>query len=166
MKCLTMTKKNEKDKVRERYQKWAKKRTTTNASNADKSAALVEVMVLAACVDGILVEGEANALRAMIMSTPGFEALDREGLARAVDTISERVAKEGLERRFDSIAQTLGDDSALREEAFLLATAFVHFDGEVGDEEQSFLNELQRVLKISDEQASDIDATLGEFRGE
>lgn len=162
-----MTKKSEKEKVRERYQKWAKKRTASvKATNAEKSEALVEVMVIAACVDGILVEGEAAALRAMIISTPGFEGMSSEGLARTVDSISERVAKEGIEARFNAIAATLGDDNDLREEAFLLATAFVHFDGEVGDEEQSFLNELQKALKISDERASDIDATLGEFRGE
>ncbi len=161
-----MTKKSEKEKVRERYQTWAKKRTASSDTSGERSEALVEVMVLAACIDGILVEGEAKALRAMILSTPGFEALDSEGLARTVDVISQRVGKEGIESRVKAIAAALGDDLALRENAFLYATAFVHFDGEVGDEEQSFLNELQQALKLSDEQASDIDATLGDLRGE
>ena len=98
-----MTKKSEKEKVRERYQTWAKKRGASTNTSGERSEALVEVMVLAACIDGILVEGEAKALRAMILSTPGFEGLDSEGLARTVDVISQRVGKEGIASRFKAI---------------------------------------------------------------
>jgi hypothetical protein len=40
---------------------------------------------------------------------------------------------------------------------------FVHWDGEVGDEEQAYLDLLQRELHISDERASHIDSVLAEW---
>lgn len=125
--------------------------------------ALVETMVIAACIDGILAPNESEQLAALILSTPGFDQLDNKGLARAVEDVAERVATDGIEARVKHIATTLGDAIQLREEAFMLATLFVHFDGEVGEEEQEFLDLLQRELKISDERASHIDAVLAEL---
>jgi tellurite resistance protein len=160
-----MAKDSDSKTVRERYRAWAKKRgAPERALPADKSAALVETMVMAACIDGVLVDGEATALRSLILSTPGFEGLDGEGLSSMVDSVARRIAAEGIEARVDAIAAALGEDPSLREDAFLLATAFVHFDGEVGDEEQSLLELLQRALDISDERASDIDARVAELR--
>jgi tellurite resistance protein len=160
-----MSTKNDPMSVRERYRNWAKKRGAPGpALPPDKSEALVETMVIAACIDGVLVDGEATALRTMILSTPGFEGLDRDGLARKVEAVAQRIAEEGIEARMKAIAEALGDEPSLREEAFLLATAFVQFDGEVGEEEQSFLDELQKILQISDERASHIDAIVAELR--
>jgi tellurite resistance protein len=151
--------------VRERYRAWAKERGAPDrVLPEDKSAALVETMVIAACIDGVLVDGEATALRSLILSTPGFEQLDSDGLSSMVDAVARRIADEGIDARVAAIAGVLKDDPSLREDAFLLATAFVHFDGEVGDEEQSLLELLQRVLDISDERASDIDARVSELR--
>lgn len=132
-----------------------------DASSAQHGA-LVETMVIAACIDGILAPGEDEVLAAQILSTPGFEALDNKGLAATVEAVADRVSKDGLEARLAAIAFALGEDRALREEAFRLATLFVHYDGEVGDEEQSFLDVLQKRLEISDERASHIDAELTE----
>jgi uncharacterized membrane protein YebE (DUF533 family) len=160
-----MATKNDPKSVRERYSDWAKKRGAPGPTlPPDKSAALVETMVIAACIDGVLVEGEATALRTMILSTPGFEGLDRDGLSRTVEAVAQRIANEGIEARVKAIADALGDEPSLREEAFLLATAFVQFDGEIGEEEQSFLDELQKILQISDERASHIDAVVAELR--
>jgi tellurite resistance protein len=125
--------------------------------------ALVETMVIAACIDGILAPNESEQLAALILSTPGFEKLDNKGLAHAVEDVAERVATDGIEARVRQIAATLGDAVPLREEAFMLATLFVHFDGEVGEEEQEFLDLLQREMRISDERASHIDAVLAEL---
>jgi uncharacterized membrane protein YebE (DUF533 family) len=160
-----MATKNDPKSVRDRYSEWAKKRGAPGPTlPPDKSAALVETMVIAACIDGVLVEGEATALRTMILSTPGFEGLDREGLSRTVDSVAQRIASEGIEARVKAIAESLGAEPSLREEAFLLATAFVQFDGEVGEEEQSFLDELQKILGITDERASHINAVVAELR--
>ncbi|MEZ4409437.1 MAG: hypothetical protein R3A52_23650 [Polyangiales bacterium] len=102
--------------------------------SSDAQEALVEVMTIAACVDGMLEEGEGRALAMQILATPGFEGLDNHALARTVEAIALRVATEGIPARLHAIAQAIGDDLHTREEAFALATLFVLFDGEVGDE--------------------------------
>lgn len=129
----------------------------------EQNEVLVETMVIAACIDGILAPGEADTLAKLIRSTPGFETLDNKGLARTVQSIADGIARDGLEVRMDKIASVLGDCEDLKDEAFLLATLFAHYDGEVGEEEQSFLDLLQQKLGISDERASHIDAVLTEM---
>src|SRR5688572_22629519 len=77
--------------------------------------ALVETMVIAACIDGVLAPGESEALASLILDMPTFEKLDNKGLARTVETISERVADEGLDSRVQWIAKTLGKSPSLCE---------------------------------------------------
>lgn len=125
-------------------------------------AALVETMTIAACVDGMLEEGEGRALALQILATPGFEHLDNHSLAEMVEDIVTRVAEEGISARVKSIAKSIGSDERTREECFALATLFVLFDGEIGDEEQEFLDDLQRALHISDDRASHITSLLAE----
>lgn len=145
-----------------RHNAYARRGGLKVAPTPAQSDALVETMVLAACVDGILAPGESEALATQILATPGFESLDNKGLIRTVEEMIARVSAEGLAQRIKSIARSLGDRTALREEAFMLATLFVLYDGEVADEEQSFLDALQRELDLSDEQASHINAVLSE----
>ena len=128
--------------------------------NADE--ALLESMTIAACVDGHLETDECHQLCEQIRATPGFDHLDNHALGRIVEGYILRIAAEGISARVRDIAKTLGDDVEAREEAFALATLFVLFDGEVGDEEQEFLEELQRALHISDERASDISSRVAE----
>jgi tellurite resistance protein len=125
--------------------------------------ALVETMVIATCIDGILSPGESEALAALILDTPGFESLDNKALARVVERVASNIASDGLDARVKSIAKALEDDEPLREQAFMLATLFVHWDGEVGEEEQEYLNSLQDALRINDERASHIDSVLAEW---
>jgi tellurite resistance protein len=132
-------------------------------TTAQQNEALVETMVIAACIDGILAPGESETLASLILDTPGFEALDNKGLARAVQNVADAISRDGLEARVKKIAAVLGERDHLRDEAFMLATLFVHYDGEVGEEEQAFLDLLQRELRISDERASHIDAVLTEM---
>ena len=124
--------------------------------------ALVEIATSAACIDGTLEAGEARALATQILATPGFEHLDGEALGRTVEAIALQVAAEGIPARIKSIARAIGNDAETREEAFALATLFVLFDGEVGDEEQELLELLQRELHISDERASHITSLLAD----
>ncbi len=124
--------------------------------------ALVEVATIAACIDGSLEQGEVRALAMQILATPGFENLDGEALARTVEAIALQVAAEGIPARVKAIAKAIGNDHETREEAFALATLFVLFDGEVGDEEQELLELLQKALHISDERASHITSLLAD----
>ena len=145
-----------------RHSAYAKRGGPKEAASQAQSDALVEIMVIAACVDGILAPGEAEALATQILATPGFEKLDNKGLMRTVEQVIERVSRDGIGPRLKTIAGTLGDRTALREEAFMLATLFVLYDGEVAEEEQSFLDLLQQELEITDERASHINAVLSE----
>ena len=124
--------------------------------------ALLEVMTIAACVDGSLESDESHQLAEQIRATPGFTHLDNQALARTVEGFILRIAAEGIPARVRAIAKAIGDDIEAREEAFALATLFVLFDGEVGDEEQEFLEVLQKGLHLSDERASHISSLLAE----
>ncbi len=132
------------------------------APGKPQNDALVETMVIAACVDGLLSPGESDALATQIFATPGFEHLDNKQLARTVEAAATRVASEGIAGRVSAIGHALGRGTALGEEAFLLATLFVLFDGEVGEEEQEFLDLLQRQLGVTDERASHLTALLAD----
>lgn len=129
----------------------------------EQNEALVELMVIAACIDGILAPGEKETLSEMIRAMPGFDLLDNKGLARAVNEVTERVARDGIDVRVEVIARELGHSQKLKEHAFSLACVFVHFDGEVGDEEQNFLTALQQKLGLSDERASHLDSLITEY---
>lgn len=129
---------------------------------SDAAQALVEVMCISSCVDGILVEGETEDLARQILDTPGFLHLDADGLANTLANVAKKVSEEGLDARAKAIAKALGPDRNARDEAFTLASVFVLYDGEVGPEEQEWLDMLQRALEISDEEASHITAVLAE----
>ena len=130
--------------------------------SAQAQQALVEVATIAACIDGELESGEARALATQILATPGFEKYDGEQLGRTVEAIALQVAAEGIPARVRAIAKAIGNDPQTREEAFALATLFVLFDGEVGDEEQELLELLQKELHISDARASHITSLLAD----
>lgn len=151
-------------KFQHKHQKYATiaQREAREKPSQEALAALVETMTIAACVDGMLEEGEGRALALQILATPGFDHLDNHSLAQMVEEIVTRVAEEGISARVKAIARAIGSDERTREECFALATLFVLFDGEVGDEEQEFLDELQHALHVSDDRASHITSLLAE----
>lgn len=140
----------------------AKPRESLVPPAPEAAEALLEVMTIAACVDGKMAPDESHQLCEQIRATPGFTHLDNHALARTVEGFVLRIAAEGIPARVRTIAKAIGDDIDAREEAFALATLFVLFDGEVGDDEQEFLELLQRALHLSDERASHISSLLAE----
>lgn len=125
-------------------------------------AALVETMIIAACIDGMLEPGELDSLALQILATPGFDHLDRHSIGAMIEQMVTRIAEDGIAVRVKAIAAAIGEDDRTREECFALATLFVLYDGEVGDEEQEFLEALQRALQLSDERASHISSLLAD----
>ena len=144
------------------YTRVAPQRVSLVPPAPEASEALLEVMTIAACVDGSLESDESHQLCEQIRATPGFQHLDNQALARTVESFVLRIAAEGIAARVRAIAKAIGDDIEAREEAFALATLFVLFDGEVGDEEQEFLELLQKGLHLSDDRASHISSLLAE----
>lgn len=140
----------------------AKPRESLVPPAPEAAEALLEVMTIAACVDGKMAPDESHQLCEQIRATPGFTHLDNRALARTVEGFVLRIAAEGIPARVRTIAKAIGDDIEAREEAFALATLFILFDGEVGDEEQEFLELLQKALHLSDERASHISSLLAE----
>ena len=140
----------------------AKPRESLVPPAPEAAEALLEVMTIAACVDGKMAPDESHQLCEQIRATPGFTHLDNHALARTVEGFVLRIAAEGIPARVRTIAKAIGDDMDAREEAFALATLFVLFDGEVGDDEQEFLELLQKALHLSDERASHISSLLAE----
>jgi len=140
----------------------AKPRESLVPPAPEAAEALLEVMTIAACVDGKMAPDESHQLCEQIRATPGFTHLDNHALARTVEGFVLRIAAEGIPARVRTIAKAIGDDIDAREEAFALATLFVLFDGEVGDDEQEFLELLQKALHLSDERASHISSLLAE----
>jgi len=140
----------------------AKPRESLVPPAPEAAEALLEVMTIAACVDGKMAPAESHQLCEQIRATPGFTHLDNHALARTVEGFVLRIAAEGIPARVRTIAKAIGDDMEAREEAFALATLFVLFDGEVGDDEQEFLEMLQKALHLSDERASHISSLLAE----
>lgn len=144
------------------YARVAKPRESLVPPAPEAAEALLEVMTIAACVDGRIETQESHQLCEQIRATPGFTHLDNAALGRTVEGFVLRIAAEGIPARTRAIAKAIGDDIEAREEAFALATLFVLFDGEVGDEEQEFLELLQKALHLSDERASHISSLLAE----
>jgi tellurite resistance protein len=149
-------------KKHKHYARVAKARESLVPAAPEAAEALLEVMTIAACVDGKLETQESHQLCEQIRATPGFTHLDNHALGRTVEGFMLRIAAEGLGARVRAIAKAIGDDIEAREEAFALATLFVLFDGEVGDEEQEFLELLQKGLHLSDDRASHISSLLVE----
>lgn len=149
-------------KKHKHYAQVAKPRESLVPPPPGAPEALLEVMTIAACVDGSLEQEESHQLAEQIRATPGFQHLDNQTLARTVEGFILRIAAEGIPARVRAIAKAIGDDIEAREEAYALATLFVLFDGEVGDEEQEFLELLQAGLHLSDERASNISSLLAE----
>ncbi|MEZ4393893.1 MAG: tellurite resistance TerB family protein [Polyangiales bacterium] len=137
-------------------------RETRTEPSSQALAALVETMIIAACIDGMLEPGELDSLALQILATPGFNHLDRHSIGPMIEEIVTRIAEEGIGERVKAIAAAIGSDDRTREECFALATLFVLYDGEVGDEEQEFLEALQSALHLSDERASHISSLLAD----
>ncbi|MBL8600954.1 MAG: tellurite resistance TerB family protein [Myxococcales bacterium] len=145
-----------------KHTRYAQLKSATPELDREAQEALVEVMTIAACVDGMLESDEAHALARQIGATPGFRDLSGEKIAAKIESIVVHIAEEGIESRLKSVGKALGSDPRTREEAFALATLFVLWDGEVGDEEQEFLEQLQRELHLSDDQAATITALVAD----
>lgn len=151
-------------KFQHKHQQYASiaKSEARREPSSEALTALVETMIIAACIDGMLEPGELDALALQILATPGFDHLDRHSIGPMIEAIVTRIAEDGIAERVKAIAEAIGPDERTREECFALATLFVLYDGEVGDEEQELLEALQSALKLSDDRASHISSLLAD----
>jgi hypothetical protein len=79
---------------------------TAGTTRADRNAALVEVMLLAAMADGKLTEGSIQALLRRVLERPEFDGTRPEEISELVEKSVKRLASEST---LESILQRLRD---------------------------------------------------------
>jgi uncharacterized tellurite resistance protein B-like protein len=123
-------------------------------ARADRNAALLDVMILAASADGSMQAVEMTTLVARVIERPEFEGTDADELQRLVEASARRLAgSRGLEDIFSTLRQRLPDHRN-RLLAFGLATAVALADRRATRAELGLLKSVQSALGISEDEVS------------
>ncbi len=122
--------------------------------------AYLDCLLMAAAADKELRDEELAAIIAFVISRDEFDGIDEDHLR---DYINERLrsfATGGIAARLESL---IGDLVSVteRENAYGLAVSMALADGELADEEKSFLIQLRHALAMDEEHAARILSTLG-----
>jgi|GEM_PF-678424 len=124
----------------------------------DRLDAVVEVVYLAACADGVFSNIERQHFAASLaLLTDG--RVDDGWVESVQQRVAASVASQGRSSCIDSIARRLESD-ILRHVAFVLALDMVAADGRVLPSERRFLHELAVGLGISTEEAGELMADI------
>lgn len=104
--------------------------------------------------EGITIQ-EEYALSEMLGSISQFEDFSDEDYEELTQKVVSLLEEEDAE---DVVAQAIASlpNRAYREAAYTTAILVVGIDGEVPDEEQEYISQLQESLNISDERAQEI----------
>lgn len=124
------------------------------ALESDVAVAIIGIFSAFADEEG-LSEQESEALYEMLSSTSEFEEYSEEDLQSVVDSAMEVYEQEGVAGAIELAIASL-DSKEYREIAYITAVCVVAVDGEVPSNEEEYINDLQKSLKISDERASEI----------
>lgn len=124
------------------------------ALESDVAIAIIGIFSAFADEEG-LSEEESEALCEMLSSSSEFEEYSEEDLQSLVDSAMEVYEQEGVAGAMELAVASL-DSKEDREVALITAVCVVAIDGEVPSNEQDYLNDLQKALKISDKRASEI----------
>jgi hypothetical protein len=73
-----------------------------------------------------------------------------------LDAAGKRVAEEGREARLQAVVESLHEDAARAEVAFVLAAAIAFADNAIADEENETLNSLAEGLGIDEGRANEL----------
>jgi tellurite resistance protein len=124
------------------------------ALETDVAVAIIGIFSAFADEDG-LNEEEVYALSEMLSSCSQFEEYSEEDLESLVNSALEVFEQEGVAGAMELAIASL-DSKEYKEAALITAICVVAIDGEVPSNEQDYLNDLQKALKISDKRASEI----------
>lgn len=108
---------------------------------------LIEAMVIGAAADGQVDRRESDEIVRIIVERPEFATLQEGELRSILDHALESVLAEGFTPRMHALAGAL-PRYAHRVLAFRSAVSVALADGELADDELSFLREFQKVLGI------------------
>lgn len=98
---------------------------------------------------------EDYILGEMLCSVAGFEEYSQEDYVNLYNRAVEVINQEGLDEAFNLAIACL-PNTACQEAAYVTAMVVVAGDGEVPEEEEEFLTNLQESLNISDERANEL----------
>lgn len=127
----------------------AEKGITEIHLTAAESFAAVALVAIAA--DGYLSDQEGRDMTAMLARMRLFQGYSSDGMHRIFDKLLAILKREGPIDLVNLAKVSLPEE--LRETAFAIATDLVLSDGTVTAQEQAFLDDLYRILEISEEQA-------------
>ncbi|RUT09926.1 hypothetical protein DSM106972_004210 [Dulcicalothrix desertica PCC 7102] len=131
------------------------------ALETDVAIAIIGIFSAFADEEGLSAE-ESEALCEMLCSTSEFEEYSEEELQSLVDSAMEVYEHSGVAGAIELAIASL-DSKEDREVAYITAVCVVAVDGEVPSNEEEYINDLQKALKISDSRSSEI---LDELFGE
>lgn len=116
-----------------------------------KPEAFAGVLLGAAASDGHIADEEAQGLWTITRRMRMFEGWTDDRFNRMMNKLVGFLKKKGLRSLLHGCAEALPEQ--LHETAFATAVDIVLADGVVEEEEKEFLDDLQRILDISGDQA-------------
>ncbi len=108
--------------------------------------ALASIAMVAIAADGYLAEQEGQDMTMLLSRMALFSNYSSDALHHLFDTVLARLKTEGPGVLVDQAKATLSQE--MRETAFAIATDLVLSDRTVTPQEQAFLEDLYRILKI------------------
>ena len=114
-----------------------------------KQEAFLAIALATSAADGSIDESEAKSIFAYMLQMRMFDDIKEKEMSGIFEKLVAILQNEGV-GGLVSIAKTSLPDE-LRETAFSCAVDIAFADGVVDDSEKEMLNELQKVLEVSDE---------------
>lgn len=125
---------------------------TIEKAKAERNAALIEAMMLAASADGEVAPRELQVLIARVIDRPEFEGTDAEALNTLVEASAKRLSEaKNLEAVLASLRERL-PERRNRLLAFGLAASVAFADRKASREELGLLKTIQAALGVSEDE--------------
>ena len=116
--------------------------------------AFAAIALIAVAADGHISENEAQTLSTILTRMQLFRSYPNDVMRRMFDRLSGILQRQGANSLFNMAIEALPHD--IYDTTFAVVTDIVLADGEVTPEEEKLLNELYRVLNISEDLAGKI----------
>jgi len=116
-----------------------------------KSEAFAGILLCACAADGHIADEEAEGLVTIMGRMKLYENWSSDKFNNTINKLLGMIKRQGVERVIQRCAEAL--PTQLHGTAFANACDLVLADGVVEDDEKEFLNDLQRVLDISGDEA-------------
>ena len=116
---------------------------------------LCEAMYLMMSADGSVGNEEREVLKGALRNLSG-DAIRSAHIESMLDAAGKRVADQGRDARMKEVVESLHEDPARAEVAFVLAAAIAFADNAIADEENETLNALAEGLGIDEGRANEL----------